>query len=115
MRNDPRQPNHQSGKASIGRNGGGDSHQFPRFPHVGDIEEIADRIGPHVRLKIGRVGAAGPPTYLGTMRADEFSLEAMLDTFGGGEYRVRAFDGRRYIRSFTVYLDMCVPPRGKGS
>ena len=91
---------------------GANSHRFPHFPRVSDIEEIPDAIGPHVRLKVARLSVTGAPRYLTTIYAGEFSLEWMLDRFGGGDYHVRAFVGRRYLQSFTVFLDPCVPPIG---
>jgi hypothetical protein len=76
-----------------------------------DIEDIADRIGPHVRLKIARTGPGGG-RYLTTVRAEYFSLDWLMESFGGGDYHVRAFDGRQYVQSFRIYLDPTVPPKG---
>ena len=86
---------------------------FPPNSHVlRDLDEVEDIIGPHARLKIGRRVESGTnPRYLGTMRAAMFSLEAMLDAYGGGDYQVRVFDGARYVRSFDVSLDYTVPRR----
>jgi hypothetical protein len=49
--------------------------------------------------------------YLATVRAGMFSLEDLLTRFGGGDYYIRAFDGRRYVQAFRVALDPTVPPR----
>lgn len=83
------------------------------FSHVshsdpGAIEDVAMVCGGHVRLKITRL-TPGAPHYIMTVRADEFSLQWTLDTFGGGDYYVRAFDGRRYIQSFRLSMDTTVP------
>jgi hypothetical protein len=46
-----------------------------------------------------------------TDRAGTFSLEEMLTNFGGGDYYIRVFDGRRYVQAFRLALDYTVPPR----
>jgi len=88
------------------------SHKNPPFyPWVSDVEEVALRIGPGARIKITRL-APGTPHYLTTVYAQDFSLQWLLDTFGGGDYYARVFDGARYVQSFKLYLDPSVPSRG---
>ena len=57
-----------------------------------------------VHFKITRL-APGLPHYIMTIRAEDFSLEWMRDALGGGDYYVRAFDGRQYVQSFRLYMD----------
>ena len=88
------------------------SHAIPHsYPWLSDIEDIPRLIGPGVRLKIARL-APGSPHYLMTTRVELFSMEWLLETFGGGDYYVRAFEGRRYVQSFRLYVDPTVPPKG---
>jgi hypothetical protein len=89
---------------------GDNSHAFPRFPWIRDVEDVARVVGPHARLKIARFTSKGL-RYLATDRAGQFSLDDMLTRFGGGDYYIRAFDGRRYVQAFRVALDYTVPPR----
>lgn len=89
---------------------GDDSHGFPQYPWISDVEDVERVVGPHVRLKIARCTPNGLK-YLATVRAGLFSLQDMLTRFGGGEYYVRAFDGRRYVQAFRVAMDPTVPSR----
>jgi len=61
-------------------------------------------------MKIARFMTNGLK-YLATIRADLFSLEDVLDRFGGGEYYIRVFDGARYVQSFRIAMDPSIPVR----
>ena len=89
---------------------GDDSHPFPPYPWISDFEDVERVVGPHARLKIARCTPKGLK-YLATVRASLFSLEEMLTHFGGGDYYVRAFEGKRYVQAFHVAMDPTVPSR----
>lgn len=100
---------------------GGKSGKYPPFSHKGaspyrwltamEIEDAATVWGPRIRFKVTRLEPP-PPHYLFTLRAKEFYLQDLLDSFGGGTYYVRAFDGRSYVQSFRLYLDTTTPSKG---
>jgi hypothetical protein len=94
------------------RQSGNPPPQFPPISHFHDPEDVEYVIGPHARLKIARRETSGEnPRYLATVRAEDCTLDRMLDEFGGGDYQIHVFDGARYVTSFNVSLDPTVPAR----
>ena len=56
------------------------------------VAELNDRIGSgtgEVRTTVYRCGPGGERAYLASMPADDFSLDFLRDTYGGGDYKIR--------------------------
>lgn len=81
------------------------------------LESILAQIG-DADLRIGVYHVVdGKATFAGHM-VGEFSLDVLLDTFGGGDKQLRVYQGAEHKGTFTVSLDPSVPntsPRARAA
>ena len=75
-----------------------------------ELESILDEIGSESRIKVWQV-SDGKSSYAGEMSGAEFSLETLLDTFGGGDKTLAIYQGRQRMTTVKVSLDPTVPPK----
>lgn len=75
-----------------------------------ELESILDEIGSESRVKVWQV-TDGKTSYAGEMSGAEFSLETLLDTFGGGDKTLAIYQGRQRVTTVKVSLDPTVPPK----
>ena len=75
-----------------------------------ELEEVLDQIGTDGRVRVWNI-IEGKPEYAGEMAMEGFSLETLMDVFGGGEKTLAFYQGRERVDSVRVALDRSVPPR----
>lgn len=81
-----------------------------------DIDDILAEVGSSVSVKIARVNPeTGNSAYVGTMRGEDFSLDALADAYGGGTYILRVISGRETISKSRVEIDSAIPPKNPRS
>jgi hypothetical protein len=78
-----------------------------------EIEQLLSEIGSGARVRIQRVNPeTGVPAHVGEIPADGFSLETLMDTFGGGRYHLRVFVGKDQKGGRIVQeIDPAIPPK----
>lgn len=75
-----------------------------------ELEDILAEIGTDARLKVWQ-SIDGKSSYAGDMSADGFTLDALLDAFGGGDKTIVIMQGKTRVDKFTVSLDPSIPPK----
>lgn len=78
-----------------------------------DIEDVLLDLGSAAIVRIRRIdNATGKASYAGQMRADEFSLEALTEAYGGGSYWLTVHNGREQIGGRIPYdVDPSIPAK----
>lgn len=83
-----------------------------------EIDDMLAELGSESRVVVKRVDpATGELQHLGEVPGEGFTLDGLLDTFGGGKYVLRGMVGRQQMKRVTVTLDPSVPaknPRARG-
>lgn len=74
-----------------------------------DVEDLISELGSGVRLRISRITDTGSSPHVGEMKADDFSIDALADIFGGGNYWIRVFRGKDQIAKYRVEIDPAIP------
>lgn len=75
-----------------------------------ELEELLDALGTDGRIRVWHV-TEGKAAYAGDMSLDGFSLETLLDTFGGGEKSLAFYQGKTRVETQRVFLDPSISPR----
>jgi len=75
-----------------------------------ELESILDEIGSESRIKVWQM-TDGRSSYAGEMSGADFSLDVLLDTYGGGEKTLGIYQGRVRITTVKVSLDPAIPPK----
>jgi hypothetical protein len=75
-----------------------------------ELEEILEEVGTDSRIRVYHV-IDGRPSFAGEMAVADFSLDTLLDAFGGGEKTLKIFQGKRHIETSKAWLDPNIPPR----
>lgn len=75
-----------------------------------DLEELLEAVGTDGRLRVWHV-IEGKAVYAGEMTLDGFSLDTLLDTFGGGDKSLVFYQGKTRRDTIRVSLDPSIPPR----
>lgn len=75
-----------------------------------EVEEIASELGSDGRIKVWHI-IDGKSSYAGEMSAAEFTLETLLDAFGGGDKSLSLMQGKVKRDTYRVSLDPSVPPK----
>lgn len=78
-----------------------------------ELEEILTELGSDTSIRVYRRGTdgAGKNAMCGQMSGDGFTLDALLDAYGGGDYTLQIFQGRTLKDRVMVSLDPSVPPK----
>lgn len=94
----------------------------PRHPALEDqmdrdVESIIGELGSGAKVKIARVSPeTGNAAHVGEMRAEDFSLDALADVYGGGSYYLRVFNGKEQIGPrYRQEIDPSIPPKNPRS
>lgn len=77
-------------------------------------EELVEEVGTEGRIKVWHV-VNGKSIYAGEMSIDGFSLETLMDTYGGGDKSLVFYSGKTKHETTRVSLDPSIPiknPRG---
>lgn len=75
-----------------------------------DLDELIDAIGSDGRLAVWHV-IDGKAVFAGNMSLDGFSLDTLLEAFGGGDKSLVLYQGKTKVDTFRVSLDPTVPVR----
>lgn len=75
-----------------------------------ELDELLDIIGNDGRLTVWHI-IDGKSVYAGNMTLDGFSLDALLDTFGGGDKSLVFYQGNKKVETLRVSLDPMVPAK----
>lgn len=81
-----------------------------------ELEDILDAIGSDGRVRIWHV-IEGKATFAGEMSMQGFTLDVLLDTFGGGDKSLVFYQGKSKVDAARVSLDPSIPirnPKHKG-
>lgn len=77
-----------------------------------ELDDILGEIGGgDVRVKVSRFSESGAMQSCGEMAGDSFSMEALTDTFGGGKYLLRFFNGKTELARTRAEVDSLIPAR----
>lgn len=74
-----------------------------------ELDELIEAIGTDGRLTVWHI-VDGKAVFAGNMSLDGFSLQSLLETFGGGDKSLVFYQGRQKVDTFRVSLDPSVPP-----
>jgi hypothetical protein len=75
-----------------------------------ELEEILDQVGTDARIKVWQI-TDGKSSYAGDMSADGFTLDALLEAFGGGDKTLHIMQGKTRVEKLSVSLDPSIPAR----
>ena len=77
-----------------------------------EIDEVLAEIGGAAQVRIARVNPeTGGRAHVGTLQAEGFNLDALLDAYGGGRYYLVVKVGRDEAWRGFVEVDPSVPPK----
>jgi hypothetical protein len=82
-----------------------------------ELEDILTELGSDTRVKVYHV-VDGKPVYAGEIPAEGFTLDSLLDAFGGGDKTLAFYQGKEKKDITRVALDPTVPiksPRTTGA
>lgn len=81
-----------------------------------DVDKVLAEIGDDVtRVIIYRKGKGEKQAYVGTMDADEFSMDEVASRWGGGRYVGRLVGSEGILKGVTFYIDESIKPTPKES
>lgn len=73
-----------------------------------ELEDILEEVGTSARIKVWQT-VDGKTSYAGEISGADFSLETLLDTFGGGDKTLAIYQGKTKRTTLKVSLDPTVP------
>lgn len=77
-----------------------------------DVQQVFDQLGDDVtKVMLYRRGREGKQSYVGTVDADEFDLDFIAQTYGGGRYLARLVGNEGILKGLTFYIDDAVKPK----
>lgn len=75
-----------------------------------ELEEILTEVGSDARIKVWQ-NIEGKTSYAGDLSAEGFTLDVLLDVFGGGDKTLVIMQGKTRVDKVNVSLDPSVPPK----
>lgn len=75
-----------------------------------ELEDLLSELGTDGRIKVWHV-IDGKSSYAGEMSLDGFNLDALTDSYGGGDKTLVFYQGRQKVDTLRVSLDPSIPPR----
>lgn len=75
-----------------------------------ELEEVLEGLGTDGRVRVWHI-IDGRSTYAGELTLDGFSLDVLMDTYGGGDKALAFYQGRQKVESLRVSLDPSIPAR----
>ena len=75
-----------------------------------ELEDLLSELGSDGRIKIWHV-IDGKSSYAGEMSLDGFTLDALLEAYGGGDKTLVFYQGREKKETVRYSLDPSIPPR----
>jgi hypothetical protein len=75
-----------------------------------ELEDVLNELGTDGRITVYHV-VEGKASFAGTMTMDGFNLEALLETYGGGDKSLVFYQGKNKVDTIRVSLDPSIPPR----
>lgn len=79
-----------------------------------ELEDLLQELGSDGRIRVWHV-VDGKPSYAGEMSLDGFSLDAVLEIYGGGDKSLVFYQGREKRDTLRVSLDPSIPPKNPRS
>lgn len=75
-----------------------------------EVEDVAAELGSDGRVKVWHI-IDGKSVYAGELSAAEFTLDALMDAYGGGDKSLVLMQGKTKVDTYRVSLDPTVPPK----
>lgn len=75
-----------------------------------ELDAVLEQLGTDGRVKVWNL-IEGKGQYAGEMSMDGFTLDLLMDTYGGGDKTLAFYQSNRRVRSVRVSLDANVPIR----
>jgi hypothetical protein len=75
-----------------------------------EFEDIVNELGSDSRVRVWQI-IDGKSSYAGEMSGAEFSLDTLLETYGGGDKSLVIYQGKMKKDTVRVSLDPSIPPR----
>lgn len=75
-----------------------------------ELEDIIDEIGSESRVRVWQI-VEGKSSFAGEMSGDGFTLDALLDAYGGGDKALAIYQGRVCVSRVRVSLDPTIPAK----
>ena len=79
-----------------------------------ELEDILEDLGTDSRIRVWQI-QDGKSSYAGEISAEGFTLDSLLETFGGGEKSLAIVQGKRVVEKTKVFLDPSVPAKNPRS
>jgi hypothetical protein len=77
-------------------------------------EELVDAVGTDGRIRVWHI-IQGKSIWAGEMTTDGFSLDTLMDTYGGGDKSLVFYQGKQKVDTLRVSLDPSIPVRNPRS
>lgn len=81
-----------------------------------DIDDVLSQVGSGAIVRILRVNPeTGNPALAGQIKAEDFTLDVLMEVYGGGRYILKVYDGKTLIEKIPYEVDASIPsknPRG---
>ena len=77
-----------------------------------DIDDVLAQVGAGAEVRILRVNPdTGNPAIAGKVKAEDFSLDLLMEHYGGGSYILKVFDGKELVGKVPYEVDASIPAR----
>lgn len=74
-----------------------------------ELEDVLEEVGSDGRIRVWHIIDA-KSVYAGEMSLEGFSLDALLDNYGGGDKTLVFYQGKKRVETLRVTLDPSLPP-----
>ena len=75
-----------------------------------ELEDILNEVGSDARVKVFQI-IDGKASYAGDLSAEGFTLDVLLDNYGGGEKSLTIMQGKTKVETVRVSLDPSIPAK----
>jgi hypothetical protein len=75
-----------------------------------ELDDILNELGGDSRIRVYHV-VDGRSAFAGELGAENFTLDTVLEHFGGGEKTLKIYQGRNHVTTARILLDPSVPIR----
>lgn len=77
-----------------------------------DIDDVLSQVGSSAEVRILRVNSdTGNPALAGKVKAEDFSLDLLMEHYGGGSYILKVYDGKELVGKVSYEVDSSIPAK----
>lgn len=81
-----------------------------------DIDDVLAQVGSGATVRILRINPeTGSPALAGTIKAEDFTLDVLMEIYGGGRYLLKVYDGKDLVDKIPYEVDSAIPARNPRS